>query len=223
MARQKYDDAIQTGERIRLARIEKGLSMEQLGERLTPPASKGAVSNWENGYNLPNNARLMQLSDVLSVSTVYLLYGNRTLEDWNYQGKQQFDEVFGNYDREGLHEYNKALVSQIVNETFNQINSLNILNLSKGELWLLNGILSYIETSQMVEDSKKDETEKLSLSLSTIINSTLRYNIDYIIRTEEETKEELKQNEDLLLSMPPRDLPQKIQELAKSIDPKTDI
>ncbi|MDN6663428.1 MAG: helix-turn-helix domain-containing protein [Tetragenococcus koreensis] len=81
MSRQKYDDAIETGKRIRLARIEKGLSMEQLGERLTPPASKGAVSNWENGYNLPNNVRLMQLCDVLGVSTIYLLSGKYMIRD----------------------------------------------------------------------------------------------------------------------------------------------
>ncbi|XVH12018.1 helix-turn-helix domain-containing protein [Enterococcus faecium] len=55
--------------------------MEQLGGKLSPPASKGAVSNWENGYNLPNNTRLKQLSKVLDVSTTYLLNGSYTLRD----------------------------------------------------------------------------------------------------------------------------------------------
>ncbi|HBM5831874.1 TPA: helix-turn-helix transcriptional regulator, partial [Enterococcus faecium] len=76
VARKKYPEAVETGQRIRLARIEKGLSMEQLGGKLSPPASKGAVSNWENGYNLPNNTRLKQLSKVLDVSTTYLLNGS---------------------------------------------------------------------------------------------------------------------------------------------------
>ncbi|KAF3370448.1 hypothetical protein BXA51_17875 [Enterococcus faecium] len=81
VARKKYPEAVETGQRIRLARIEKGLSMEQLGGKLSPPASKGAVSNWENGYNLPNNTRLKQLSKVLDVSTTYLLNGSYTLRD----------------------------------------------------------------------------------------------------------------------------------------------
>lgn len=82
MARKKYPEAIETGERIRLARINKGLSMEQLGMKLTPPASKGAVSNWENGYNLPNNSRLSQLASILDVSTLFLLTGRKILSDY---------------------------------------------------------------------------------------------------------------------------------------------
>ncbi|MGX7329473.1 helix-turn-helix domain-containing protein [Enterococcus bulliens] len=77
MSRKKYPEAVETGQRIRISRKEKGLSMEELGQKLTPPASKGAVSNWENGYNLPNNNRLKQLSDILDVSTTYLLNGDK--------------------------------------------------------------------------------------------------------------------------------------------------
>lgn len=80
MSRKKYPEAVETGQRIKISRKEKGLSMEELGKKLTPPASKGAVSNWENGYNLPNNNRLKQLSDILNVSTTYLLNGDKITE-----------------------------------------------------------------------------------------------------------------------------------------------
>lgn len=83
MSRKKYPEAVETGQRIRISRKEKGLSMEELGQKLTPPASKGAVSNWENGYNLPNNNRLKQLSDILGVSTTYLLNGDKYAEYFN--------------------------------------------------------------------------------------------------------------------------------------------
>lgn len=77
MSRKKYKDAIATGYRIKIARKSKGFSMEELGEQLTPPASKGGVSNWENGYNLPNNDRLKQLSNILDVPVSYLINGDK--------------------------------------------------------------------------------------------------------------------------------------------------
>lgn len=66
--RTKHDEAITFGNKIRKARIKNHLSMEKVGERLTPPASKGAVSNWENGYNLPTPTRTSQLQDILGAS-----------------------------------------------------------------------------------------------------------------------------------------------------------
>lgn len=63
------------GERIRSIRNEHGLSMEEFGKLFSPPASKGVVSNWENDYNLPNNARLAKIATLGNISVPYLLYG----------------------------------------------------------------------------------------------------------------------------------------------------
>lgn len=106
MSRKKYPEAVETGQRIRISRKEKGLSMEELGQKLTPPASKGAVSNWENGYNLPNNNRLKQLSDILGVSTTYLLNGDKYALLYN----QDIEAI----DFKRIKSLNKSLTSIVI-------------------------------------------------------------------------------------------------------------
>lgn len=90
LKRNKYKEAVETGQKIKSARIAKGLSMEQLGERLTPPASKGAVSNWENGYNLPTEKRNKQLQSILD--TYYLTDKQQEIYEYFKQGYKEFDD-----------------------------------------------------------------------------------------------------------------------------------
>lgn len=60
------------GLKIRQVRQELGISMEEFGKLFNPPASKGVVSNWENGYNNPNNERLKRIAELGNVSVEYL-------------------------------------------------------------------------------------------------------------------------------------------------------
>lgn len=67
------------GSRIKRIRKNLGLSMEEFGKLFSPKASKGVVSNWENGYNKPNNERLKKIAELGNVSIDYLLHGRQDL------------------------------------------------------------------------------------------------------------------------------------------------
>lgn len=67
------------GSRIKIIRKNLGLSMEEFGKLFSPKASKGVVSNWENGYNNPNNERLKKIAELGNVSIDYLLHGRQDL------------------------------------------------------------------------------------------------------------------------------------------------
>ncbi|CAO1661404.1 MULTISPECIES: helix-turn-helix domain-containing protein [Vreelandella] len=57
-------------DRIRRARILKGLSLQQLADAIGD-ISKQALSKYEQGKDTPNSTRLLQLSDTLGVSPEY--------------------------------------------------------------------------------------------------------------------------------------------------------
>ncbi|EAD9138940.1 helix-turn-helix transcriptional regulator [Listeria monocytogenes] len=63
------------GERIRDIRISLGLTMEEFGKQLYPPATKGTISKWENGKYLPNRSRLTQIAELGKVDTSFLIGG----------------------------------------------------------------------------------------------------------------------------------------------------
>lgn len=65
------------GLRIRTIRKKLGLTMNEFGQKFSPPASKGVVSNWENGYNNPNNIRLQKIAELGNVSVEFLLTGKQ--------------------------------------------------------------------------------------------------------------------------------------------------
>ena len=59
------------GERIKAARIQAGLTQEELADRIG--VSRGAVARWELGEIEPKLRNLVVLSELLNVSTDYLL------------------------------------------------------------------------------------------------------------------------------------------------------
>ena len=68
-------DQVKCGEMIAALRKEKGLTQKELGARLG--VSDRAVSNWERGIRFPDIALLEELSDILEVSILELLRGER--------------------------------------------------------------------------------------------------------------------------------------------------
>lgn len=58
-------------ERLKALRTEKGLSQPELANLLG--VSNGIISFWENGVNEPTISNLIKLTEVLEVSTDYLL------------------------------------------------------------------------------------------------------------------------------------------------------
>lgn len=72
-------DNSKTGAFIRALRTEKGLTQRELGDRLH--ITDRAVSKWERGLNAPDIALLEPLAEVLGVSVVELIRGERIPEE----------------------------------------------------------------------------------------------------------------------------------------------
>lgn len=63
------------GENLAILRKRKGLSQEQLAEKLN--LTRQTVSKWELNQSTPDINLLLQLSDIFQVSTDYLIKGER--------------------------------------------------------------------------------------------------------------------------------------------------
>lgn len=92
-------DKKQIGLRIKSIRESFGWNLEEFGE-LVFEASKGTVSNWENGVNIPSKKRLERISVISKKDVNWILHG-----DMNSYVKRlfsymkpimEFDEVFYN-------------------------------------------------------------------------------------------------------------------------------
>lgn len=68
-------DQQKTGALLRALRREKGVTQEQLAERLC--VSNRTVSRWENGNNLPDFAVLIELASYHDVTVDEILRGER--------------------------------------------------------------------------------------------------------------------------------------------------
>ena len=67
------------GKLIALKRKEKGLTQEQLAEKLG--VTNKAVSKWENGKSMPDLAIIQELCKILGVSLTTLLNGEENREE----------------------------------------------------------------------------------------------------------------------------------------------
>lgn len=63
----------EVGQRIKQIRNQKGLSQKEFAKRTK--STIPAISNWENGRNLPNKERLKTIADLAEISVGELLYG----------------------------------------------------------------------------------------------------------------------------------------------------
>lgn len=86
-------DAKKVGEQIYLLRKIKGLTQNELGERLSISAQ--AVSKWERGETLPDTAILSDLADILETSVDNILRGGE--RQMNFKRKITVAEI-----REGI-------------------------------------------------------------------------------------------------------------------------
>lgn len=60
-------------DRLKQARMAKGLSLEALGQMLEPNITRSAVSNWEHGRAEPSLKTLYQLANILDTSVSWLI------------------------------------------------------------------------------------------------------------------------------------------------------
>ena len=81
------------GSRIKSIRISQGLSMEEFGKKFEPKATKGTVSNWENGNYLPNNERLKRIAELGKVTMTYLLEGKYMMKDIHMMPQEEQEKL----------------------------------------------------------------------------------------------------------------------------------
>ncbi|MBR3168807.1 MAG: helix-turn-helix domain-containing protein [Erysipelotrichaceae bacterium] len=74
-------DQIKIGRYLQELRKEKGLTQEQLADKVC--VARRTVSRWETGSNLPDLDILIELSDLYGVGLRELLDGERKSEDMN--------------------------------------------------------------------------------------------------------------------------------------------
>lgn len=68
-----YIDKQKVGQRIKAIRFAKGMDQKQFSDIIH--ATVSALSNWENGNNLPNKARLKNIADLAGITVQKLLEG----------------------------------------------------------------------------------------------------------------------------------------------------
>ena len=76
-------DQIRIGAFLKALRKEKGLTQEQLAEKLA--VSGRTVSRWETGSNMPDIGMLVVLADFYGVSIPELINGERKSENMNQE------------------------------------------------------------------------------------------------------------------------------------------
>ncbi len=79
-------DQVKTGKFIAEMRKSKNLTQKQLAEKLN--ISDKAVSKWECGKSMPDNALLLNLCDALDINVNELLSGEKLSKD-DYHGKAE--------------------------------------------------------------------------------------------------------------------------------------
>lgn len=141
------------GDKIREIRKQQpgNLSMEEFGKLFNPPASKGVVSNWENNYNYPNNARLNKIARLGNISVEELLYGEK-LEIQSFNSGEEFENA-----RQQV--INEILLNEKERSFINNKTTL-IEELDKQHAQLE----SEIDESLSLIKTVKDEEEKYALS-----------------------------------------------------------
>lgn len=95
-------DQIGIGNFLKELRKEKGLTQEQLAERLN--VSGRTVSRWENGNNMPDISILIELADLYDVDIREIIDGERKSENMNEEMKDTLVKVaeYTNAEKEKL-------------------------------------------------------------------------------------------------------------------------
>lgn len=100
MSKEKSDPKV-IGERISQIRMALGLTMEEFAKSIDETTTKGTVSNWEHGRNLPNKARLARIAELGGYSLNGLLQThkpdiNKAVEKVRNMPKRDYDQELQN-------------------------------------------------------------------------------------------------------------------------------
>lgn len=82
-------DQIRIGSFLKELRKEKGLTQEQMAEKLN--VSGRTISRWETGNNMPDISLLMEIAELYEVSISEIISGERKSENMNEEVKDTAD------------------------------------------------------------------------------------------------------------------------------------
>ena len=93
---------VKIGSMLQNLRKEKGMSQEQLAEKLG--VARRTISCWETGNNMPDLDTLIELSDFYAVDLREMLNGERKSVKMDEEMKETVFQVaeYGNKDKERL-------------------------------------------------------------------------------------------------------------------------
>ena len=93
---------VKIGKMLQTLRKEKGMTQEQLAEKLG--VARRTVSRWETGSNMPDLNMLIELSDFYAIDLREILSGERKSEQMNEEMKETVLQVaeYGNEDKARL-------------------------------------------------------------------------------------------------------------------------
>ena len=108
-------DQIKIGGFLKDLRKEKGITQEQLAEKLG--VSGRTISRWETGYNMPDISLLVEIAEYFDVSIPEIIKGERKSEDMEAETKEV---------AETMSDYAKAEKEQLVKS----IRNMSIIGLA---------------------------------------------------------------------------------------------
>lgn len=99
-------DQIKTGRFLREMRKEKGLTQEQLAEKLG--VSNRSVSRWENGRNMPDFDLVTEIAHIYEISIEEILSGERK-NDMIDREKEEAMAKVSEYENDGKKRFTRRL------------------------------------------------------------------------------------------------------------------
>ena len=110
---------------LKMLRNEKGLTQEQLAEKLN--VSNRSVSRWETGSTLPDISLIIELADYYKVDIKELVEGERKSEIMNKESTETFDKI-AEYSVERKKSQLQKLLHLKKKETLQQVILLHMLS-----------------------------------------------------------------------------------------------
>lgn len=86
-------DKLEIGKKIKILRKTRGLTQEQLANKLNPPLRRATISNYEIGRRSPSTVReLAQIAEALGVDLEYFGIGGSKTYDLIARAKLLFED-----------------------------------------------------------------------------------------------------------------------------------
>ena len=166
----------QVGERIRIIRKEKGMTMEEFG-KLVGDAKKSAVGNWERGDNFPNNERLKRIAEIGDITVNELLNGSVK----NSNVKTYIKNLI---TKDEFHEENNPIHASALLDTIScfEQSGLSIEDMDVVTVYLNNINFYEKETKYRIHD-KQSYIEFLNLRMKTFKDQLKDKELDELYKT----------------------------------------